>query len=271
MGEALVQKMLPIINNIDWPQSPEASELGRRVFEVGLDQADDYRTDPKVLTAALRTFQTSKSRPYAYAGVAYTLIKAAREKDGSYAQVGLDAALEWLEKAQELAPNIFEINVIEPFIYIYSGRFDDARVVLDYLETIDNNHYYILRAEIAYWQEQGELDKAIHWYGRAIETAETVPQKLRVKRELGDSYFRFKQYEEAVKIYKEVVPLATDDAALWHTMSVAYWRLGNYEEAAHCNRRALQIQDDLPGALKMQEALKDKFDSGGLSKRLFGS
>jgi tetratricopeptide (TPR) repeat protein len=271
MGEVLVQKMLPAINKMDWPDSPEASELGRRVFEVGLDQADGYQTDPNVLSAALRTFQTSDSRPYAFAGVAFTLLKAAREKDGSYAQVGLDAALEWLEKAQELAPDIFEINMVEPFVYIYYGRFEDARLVLNYLESIDKDQYYILRAEIAYWQEQGKLDEAIHWYSRAVEAAETVPQKLRVKRELGDCYYRFKRYEEAVEVYKEVVPLATDDAALWHTMSLAYWRLGNYEDAAHCNRRALQIQGDLPGALKMQEALKDKLDSRGLSKRLFGS
>lgn len=271
MGEVLVQKMIPALNKMAWPKSPEATELGRRVYEVGLDQADDYQTDPKILTAALRTFQTSDSRPYACAGVAYTLLKAAREKDGSYAQVGLTAALEWLEKAQELAPDIFEINMVEPFIYIYSGRLDDARLVLNYLESIDNNHYYILRAEIAYWQEQGTLDEAIHWYNRAIEAAKTVPQKLRVQRELGDCYFRFKQYEEAIEVYKEAVHFATDNAGLWHTMSLAYWRLGDYEEAAHCNRRALKIQSDLPGALKMQEALKEKLESGGLSKRLFGS
>lgn len=271
MGEVLIQKMLPVVNRMPWPESPETTELGRRVYEVGLDQADDYQTDPKVLTAALRTFQTSESRPYACAGVAYTLLKASREKDGSYAKGGLAAALEWLEKAQELAPDIFEINMVEPFIYVYSGRFDDARLVLDYLESIDKNHYYLLRAEIAYWQEQGKLDEAVHWYGRAIESAETVPQKLRVQKELGDCYFRFKQYEEAIEVYKEAVHFATDNAALWHTMSVAYWRLGNYEEAAHCNRRVLKIQSDLPGALKMQEALKEKLDSGGISRRLFGS
>lgn len=270
MGEVLIQKMLPVINQMAWPQSPETTELGRKVYEVGLDQADDYQTDPNVLTAALRTFQTSESRPYACAGVAYTLLKAAREKDDSYAQVGLAAALEWLEKAQELAPDIFEINMVEPFIYIYSGRFDDARLVLDYMESIDKNHYYLLRAEIAYWQEQGKFDEAIHWYGRAIETAETVPQKLRVRKELGDCYFRFKQYDEAIEVYKEAVHFATDNAALWHTMSLAYWRLDDYEEAAHCNRRALNIQSDLPGALKMQEALKEKLESGGLTRRLFG-
>lgn len=271
MGKVLVQKMLPAIEKMEWPKSPEVTELGRKVYEVGLDQVDDYKVDPEVLVAGLRTFQTSDSRPYALAGVAYTLIKTAQEKDGTYAQAGLSAALEWLEKAQELAPDVFEINTIEPFIYVYGGRFDDARLVLDYLEDIDDSNYYVLRAEIAYWQEQGHLDEAIHWYNRAIDTAVTVPQKLRVKRELGDCYFRFKQYEEAVKIYKEIVPLDTEDASLWHTMSVSYWRLGNYDDAAHCNRRALQIRSNLPGALKMQEALKEKLDSGRLSKRLFGS
>ena len=87
------------------------------------------------------------------------LVAASREKDGSYAAGGLKASLKWLEKAQEFAPDLFEINMIEAFIYIYSGRLDDARIVLDYLEELDPSDYYILTAEAAYWRQRKKLKR----------------------------------------------------------------------------------------------------------------
>ncbi len=270
MGEVLVEKIVPVIEKMSWPESAEATVLGRKVYEVGLDQADDFRADPKPLLAALRTFQSGDSAPYAYAGIAYTLLKASREKGGDYAESGMSLSLEWLEKAQEMAPDALEINMIEAYIYVYSGRFEDARLVLDYLESINPADYYVLRAEIAYWQEQEKLDEAIHWYARATEAAESVPQKLRLRRDLGDCYYRFQQYDQAVTVFKEAVHFSAEDEALWHKMSLAYWQMGDFVEAAHSNRRVLKIQANHPEALKMQEALKEKLDDGGITKRFLG-
>ncbi len=270
MGDELVRQLLPTLNRMAWPESQEATQLGRKAYEIGLDKADEYQSDPKTLAAALRIFQSGESQPYAFAGVAYTLLKAAREEDGSYSEIGLTSSLAWLEKAQALAPDLLEVNMIEAFIYVYSGRYDDARIILDYLENISSVDYYVLRAEIAYWQEQGKLEGAVHWYQKAVMNAETVPQKLRLRKELGDCYFQFQQYDKAVSVYQEAVHFATENPWLWHQMSLAYWEMGDYEEAAHCNRRALKIQKDMPEALKMQDALKEKIDSGGLTKRLFG-
>ncbi|HSG19015.1 MAG TPA: tetratricopeptide repeat protein [Anaerolineae bacterium] len=270
MGQRLVENMLPALNKMQWPKTPAATELGRQTFEIGLDKADDYANEAKVLAAALRTFQTGDSRPYAFAGVAYTLIKASRESDESYSQAGLAEALGWLEKAQELDPDVLEINVVEALIYIYGGRFDDARLVLDYLEAIDDHNYYVHRAEIAYWQEQGELDETVRWYEQTINAAETVPRKLRLRRDLGDCYLRFKRFDKAVQVYNEAIHFAKENPRLWHNMSVAYWQLDNYEEAARCNQQAIKLQSDFPEARKMEDALKEKMDTGGLGRRLFG-
>ena len=270
MGQRLVENMLPALNKMQWPESPTATELGRQTFEIGLDKADEYVSDAKVLAAAVRTFQTGDSRPYAFAGVAYTLIKASREQDGSYSQDGLSEALRWLEKAQDLDPDVLEINVIEVLIYVYGGRFDDARLVLDYLEAIDEHNYYVHRAEIAFWQEQGKLDETVRWYEQTISTAETVPRKLRLRRDLGDCYLRYRQYDKAIQVYGEAIHFAKENPRLWHNMSVAYWQMGNYEEAAHCNKQAIKLQGDFPEARKMESALEEKMDTGGLGRRLFG-
>lgn len=270
MGQALVEKMLPDLASRKWPETREATELGRKAYEVGLDKADEYNRDPRVLAAALRTFQSGDSRPYAYAGVAYTLVKAAREDDGSYAELGLSSALDWLEKAQELAPDVTDINMIEAFIYVYSGRYDDARLVLDYLESFNANNYHVLRAEIAYWQDQGMLDETVRWYGKAAGAAESVPQKLRLRSSLGDFYLAMKQYEKAVEIYREAIHFAGENPWLWHNMSLAYWNLDNMEEAARCNKQVLTLKPDLLEAQKLEAMLSERMDDGGFRKRLFG-
>lgn len=270
MGQILIEKILPILSKTSWPESQEASELGRQSYEVGLDKVDEYFDDPKTLASAIRIFQSGDSQPYAFAGIAYTLVKAARERDGTYAQIGLTSSLEWLENAQNLAPDVVEINMVEAFIYIYERRFDDARLILDYLEGLDSENYHVIRAETAYWEKQGETEKALQWYSQAIEAAETVPRKLRLRVKMGDCYFQDKQYEEALTIYDEAIHFSPKNAGLLHKMSLAYWGIKDYEEAAYYNRRVLKIQADLPEAIRLEEALKKKNDGGGITKRLLG-
>ena len=94
MGKQLVGKIEEVLSKVKWSQAPTATELGRRTFEVSQDTVGTYQDDPKVLAAALRTLQTSDSQPYAFAGVASILVAASRERDGSYAEEGLSAAME---------------------------------------------------------------------------------------------------------------------------------------------------------------------------------
>lgn len=270
MGQALIKKMWPALAKMEWPDNPSVTQLGRKTYEIGLDKADEYRDDARALAAALRTFQSGDSRPYAFAGAAYTLFKASREQDGSYTQYGLDAALQYLEKAQELAPDVIEINMIEAFIYIYSGRYDDARLILDYLEGLNANNYHLLRAEIAFWQVQGDIEETIHWHDKAVAAAETVPQKLRLRNNLGDFYLAHKKYDKAVEIYKEAIHFARENAMLWHNLSMAYWYLGNEEESARCNKKALQLRPEFPKAQQLEAKLKERMGEGGFRKRLLG-
>lgn len=269
MGKDLVEKLLVALPRINWPETPGPTPLGHQTYEVGLEKVAEFKGDPAVMGAALRTFQSGDSRPYAYAGVAYTLLVAARELDGSYAEEGLEAAMNWLERAQEMAPDQVEINMIEGFIYIYSGRFSDARIILDYLKGINPHDFYVLTAEIAYWEEQGEFEEAIEAYQRAIEEANTVPRKLRLRSQMGNCFLRFDQPEKALEIFKEAIHFSQEDARLWHNMSLAFWQLENYPDAHRCNRRALELLD-FPEAREMEAALKQKIGTGGLASRLFG-
>lgn len=269
MGDALVQKMLPSFARVPLPASAEATSLGRTTYEVGLEKVNNYKNDPKVLAEALRTFQTGDSQPYFFAGLAYTLVAAAREADGSYAQSGLDAALEWLEKAQALAPDIVEINFIEALIYIYSGRFEDARLILDYLVEQDPNCFYLTEAEVAFWQAQGAQVETIQAYQKAITEAANVPQRLRMQNRLGDFYLAAGMLDKALAVYKEAVHFDRDNPWLWHNISTIFFQQDNMEEAARANKRTLSLMD-LPEARQLEQAIKAKTESGSRLGRLFG-
>jgi tetratricopeptide (TPR) repeat protein len=268
MGRALVEKLLPALDQLKWPTSSEASELGRATYMVGLEKADEYSDDPKPLAAAIRTFVSGQSLPYAFAGAAYTLLKAAREADGSYTQIGLDTALEWLEKAQALAPDSVEINFIEALIYADSGRFEDARLILDYLGGLDPSSYWLATAEIAYWQRQRKLKETVSAYERAIELGDTVPRKLRLRHRLGDFYLGMGQHEKALEVYRELSHFSTHDAQLWHNMSLAYFNLEDYREAVRCNKKALALHQDFHPARLMEVTLRERLGTGALRRFL---
>jgi tetratricopeptide (TPR) repeat protein len=268
MGKKLVEQLSSILGKVSWPAEEKLTDQGWEAYKVGLDRIDSYREDPQTLAAALRTFQSGGSRPYAFAGVAYMLLAAAREADGSYDEDGLFQAMDWLEKAQATAIDNANINFIEALIYLYNGRSDDARLILDYLHQHEPRNFYVYRAEADYWRAQADLEQSLHWLQQSIEEAQTVPERMRLRRKMADCYFEAKQVEPAVAIYKEVSRVDTEDHLLWHKISLCHWHLENFAEANDANKRALTLKD-FPAGRKLEEALKEKVGTGVLG-RLFG-
>lgn len=268
MGQELVRRIIPAVEKTKWEGADHITQLGLQAYHVGLDSADEYQKDPGPLTAALRIFRSGDCLPLAYAGVAYVLVKASHEDEGKYYRSGLEAAMGWLEKAQDMEPDTLHINMIEPLIYIYSDRFEDARTVLDYLEQIAPSDYYLICVEAAYWRQRKFMKETIIWYSKAIEAAETVPQKLRLRSQLGDSYLESGMNEQAVEAFKESTHFSKENPWLWHRLSVAYYRLAQYDEAQRCNKRALALKD-FPEAREMELSLQEYLGTGGLTGRLF--
>lgn len=268
MGKTQLGKITLAIQEMEWPDTRMSTGQGRQTYELGLDKLFSHPDDPGEMMAALTLFQSGDSHPFACAGIAHTLISAAREEDGSYIRAGLDEAMVWLEEAQRSEPDIVEINVIEAFIYVYAGRYQDARMVLDYLQQRDPASYYVNVAEIAYWQRQQKVEETLYWHEQAMEAALTVPQRLRVCRQLGDYFMRLGALGKALECYLEVAEQYKDDAQLWHNMSLLFWKKEAYEDAARCNRNALRLKN-LPEARKLQVALKKKLGGMGILERLF--
>jgi hypothetical protein len=67
-------------------------------------------------------------------------------------------------------------------------------------------------------------------------------------------------------MYKEALHFNKEKPELWHSVSVIYWQLEDYDEAGRANKQALRF-GDLPAAEKMAEALKQKQGNSGLLSR----
>lgn len=273
MGRALVSQLLPMLQKMEWTGSPHATPAGALVFRTAIDQADGYRGDPNVLGAALRTVRTGDSLPYMYAGVAYILLVAAGPATPGAGRAhdvtGLESALDWLEKAQETAPENVEINVIEALIYTYAERYDDARLVLDYLQGEAPDNYYLLRAETIYWQHAGDYEQALDWNRRALEQAETVPQRLRLKSTEALIHQQAGDATQALEAFTEALHFDDKNAWLCHQISLIHFGQEAIEEAIRFNEKAIALQPDFPEAQALGERLAEQQRSSGFLGRFF--
>lgn len=278
MGRALISQLTPALEKVPWSGEPRVTPAGALVFHTVIDQVDGYRGDPRVLGLALRTAQTSDSLAYAYAGVAYIVLAAAGPEEGganlnaleAFDEEGLEIALAWLEKAQELAPDEIDINAIEALIYIRGERYDDARLVLDYLQSDSQNDYFLLRAEMLYWQHVGHFAEALEWNRRAFQEATTVPQRLRLKSAAAALYQESGESAKALQAYTEALHFDPENAWLCHQISLLHFEQQAFEEAQRYNDRALKLQPTFGAAQRLKEHLAQQSRSSGLLGRFFG-
>jgi tetratricopeptide (TPR) repeat protein len=265
MGEQFLQQMILYLNKVNWSGDDVATPQGREAYMIGLDKVETFSGDAKMLAEAIRVFQSGESLPYAYAGAAYILVTASRERDGSYTLTGLNTAMDWLEKAQALEPDLVDINMIEAFVYVYNGRSEDARLVIDYLLDTEPGNYHVHLADVAFWTQQKDLPQIEKAIEAAVKTAVTPPQKIRLTNQLGDIYLQYGELDKALAAYKENVHFDPKNPLLWHKISLVYWRMNDVEEAERANQQSLRV-GNLPAAQQMAEQIKErkKQESGRL-------
>jgi len=271
MGKQLLNQLIPHLEKMSWPTNPAATAQGKVTYGIGLDKVESFSGDPRPLAEAIRIFHSGGSEPYAYAGVAYVLVAASQEEDGSYAPAGLDAAMAWLEKAQALEPDVVDINMIEALVYVCHGRFPDARLVLDYLHDEEPDNYHLHLVEVAYWMRQKDVENTMAAAETAVSLAGTPPQRLRLRAQLADFYLEVDKVDEALEIYKEGIHFDAQNPLIWHKASLAFFQKGNLDEAERANQQSLRL-GNLPAAQQMAERIKARRRGesgllGGLFKR----
>ncbi|MCU0498069.1 MAG: tetratricopeptide repeat protein [Anaerolineae bacterium] len=261
MANDYVKQLLNFIDQLTLPTDPRPSDRAKQLYQRGKKILNTYRGNRAVLQDALRIFAACGSQPYAYAGIAQTIMKSAFEQNDDYDQDGLAIALDWLQKAQTLEPDDQAINLIEAVIYMNMNRFDDARLVLDHLIKTTPITYALCMTEINYWDRKKDLGKVEIRYKKALSLATDEEERQTLIETMAGVYLMHNKYEESLKLFEQVVKSNPQNPWAWHNMSVMYFRLQNYPKAAEHNRRALALMD-FGAARQIQEAIKKKFPRG---------
>jgi tetratricopeptide (TPR) repeat protein len=261
----VVDDLLDFIAKARWPGTHRSNAALRARYEQGLDMVNAYRGDPRIYFQALSLFQSIDACGYAYAGIAFTLAMASSERQNQIYPNGYNAALDWLEKAQEWEPNRVEINFIEAVLYINSGQFENGRLILDYLSPAEPDNYFLCLTEINYWGSLKRAEKALHWIKQAFRFANSQARQANVHNALAHYYMQDGYFVRAIKHYTEVIKLDPNDAWAWHNMSYMFLRLNALEDAAKCNEKALGIME-FQAARQIEEQIQQKKPKGFFQK-----
>jgi tetratricopeptide (TPR) repeat protein len=272
MADELVKQLLDIYHNkVDWPTQTRITPQARAIYDQGLAILDTYRGDPDVLLRALKTFVATNCLPYAYAGAALILNDASYESGDEFDDTGLQHALEWLQKAQSLAPDQFEINILEVAIYLSGRRNEEARTVLQYLNQSPPitypDEFYLCKAAMHYWYAVRDREKYEQWYVRGRKAARKDTEHLTLLNMRAGFYLRLKSEQDiALETYQEISKLNPKDPWCWHNMSVIYFNKKQYKQAHQCNQHALKLMD-FEAARYVEKKIDEAWKGLG---RLFG-
>ena len=148
----------------------------------------------------------------------------------------IDAAFSIYEEISKVAKNTARPFVGMARVYREKKQFDEALKMLDIAQSNNENfvHAYVEKGKI--FSEQGNIEKAVKEYTRAIEISPLNP--LRYEEAVG-MLFKLERYEEGVKILKSALERELQFPSLHHFLSQGYFALQDYTKAIKHIRQAL--------------------------------
>jgi tetratricopeptide (TPR) repeat protein len=253
MANEMVEFILKLVERTPMPESTNVTGIARAAYEQARDVQSMYRGHPEILIDALKAYWATGAQAYVYAGIASVLAAASFVQGYEYEEYGLNRALEFLRKAQELGRERPEIEVVEAEIHIAAQRFPRARFILDQLAR--HSEFYAAIAEVRYW-EHHDITKATTSFKKAMELAENETRQLWALNTVARVYLRRRINAEALKAFEQIVKIDPGDPWAWHNMSIIHLESKNFSKAEDCNRRALQLMD-FEAARRVRTSIRD--------------
>ena len=130
--------------------------------------------------------------------------------------------------------------------HLSANRFTEAIELLE--QSIEKNGEYFeaLHDLGTCYANQGALDKAIHFYTKALQIKSDIPELF---FNLGRLQDELKNYAEALVYYNKALNLEEGYAEAWSHKGLALHELGKYEEALNAFETALKLAPEYPEAL----------------------
>ncbi len=148
------------------------------------------------------------------------------------------AAIELLEWAVRLRPNIAPFLGNLASAYDAAGRFEDAVATYRRAVQVDPNYtdgHYNLATVL---QHRGRFEEAIQGFQLVLKLD---PGYVNACHNLGVCLAERERFEEAIECFRRTLQMAPDHAAAHSNMGNALASMGRFDEAAACFRRALEL------------------------------
>jgi tetratricopeptide (TPR) repeat protein len=243
MLDPVILNLVDAANALPLPSAVGTTVGAQSIYRQGLDRANSYRGDLTPLVEALDLFQQTDSRPFFYAGVAYTILIVACRCRPVCDLEGLELARGWLEQAREIAGEVAAIEVVFLFIEIYSGNDDSAGRIMTRLLAQASHDYHLHTAVIAYHFHQGAVAPMADCYDRTLALAKTIARRAYLANEMAYYYRQLGQADESLRMYQVLAQITPEDPWLWHDISAIYLARYDLIRAHRFNRRALALME----------------------------
>src|SRR5699024_9816909 len=108
-----------------------------------------------------------------------------------------------------------------------------------HLTNFDRRYNYIILAENFYLDDYKE--KAVKFYFKALNFHGEAEEDLEILYNIAIIYDKMDKLTEALKTYKEIVKLNTEESGAFYGIATIYERLGNSEKALEYYFKAIEI------------------------------
>jgi tetratricopeptide (TPR) repeat protein len=118
---------------------------------------------------------------------------------------------------------------------ILGGSYQKAREQANEILKIDP--YMGMLAHAGVYAEEGESDKAVNLYKKAIYSR---PSSWQAYHHFGNYYLSIHEIDAAITMFKKYVEVASDQAESYHQLGLAYQQKRMYDEAIAAFQKALE-------------------------------
>jgi tetratricopeptide (TPR) repeat protein len=182
----------------------------------------------------------------------------------SYMRIGKAASAEThLIEADRLESGNREIMSALARLYFTTERFDEAGKIADQLESRFPDYVPIAKliGDIRY--ETGDFAKTIRAYERFIYSGQVDED---IWNNMGNSYFKLEQYDEAERCYRNALAARPDMALAMRNLGISLARAGKTNEAVDKLASFLELApDDFPVAHLLGDIM---FEKGQLARAM---
>ena len=182
----------------------------------------------------------------------------------SYRRVGKTAPAEkHLVEADSMEPGNRDIMSALARLYFTTERFDDASRIADQLESKFPDYVPLARliGDIRY--ETGDFARAIRAYERFVYSGQVDED---IWNNMGNSYFKLEQYEDAERCYRSALASRPDMALAMRNLGISLARAGKTNEAVDKLASFLELApDDFPVAHLLGDIM---FEKGQLARAM---